>query len=339
MTRKGRDFELAYKWLYELDQEKYNVKSPAFLYDPIADEKREIDVLVTFYDKDNIRRSIAIECRDRKNKQDVTWIEQLVRKKEDLSLDYLIATTTTNFSQGAINKAKYHGVILERADLFNIQSFNNLTSNDFFFDVFYFKISHESLILWTADNNYIIFKDFFNSLNTFEKNDLIAELNKDYFYSVEPRNVLNHFGIADDIFFQNDKDNSISINNTIVNCDNNMFPLLVSKGIVSFDNKIKIIPYRLSLSLDQSISVFNVENKSNKNYVARYGNDNDNVEIGYINDKIYSKINLSKRKYLRLAGGVMHLNTIFPRTINNYKPDWNNLFDKLIGEFDFSRIT
>ena len=81
MARKGKNFELSYKWLYDLDKDKYKITSPAFLYDPFSERKREIDVLVEFYDKDNIRRKMAIECRDRKNIQDVTWIEQLQQKK------------------------------------------------------------------------------------------------------------------------------------------------------------------------------------------------------------------------------------------------------------------
>ena len=40
MARKGRKFELAYKWLYDLDKDKYKVTSPAYLYDPFADEER-----------------------------------------------------------------------------------------------------------------------------------------------------------------------------------------------------------------------------------------------------------------------------------------------------------
>ena len=45
MARKGRDFELAYEWLYDLDK-KYKVTCPAYVFDKAAKENREIDVLV-----------------------------------------------------------------------------------------------------------------------------------------------------------------------------------------------------------------------------------------------------------------------------------------------------
>ena len=65
MARKGRKFELAYKWLYDLDKDKYKVTSPAYLYDPFADEEREIDVLVEFKDGNNIdRKLINCICND-----------------------------------------------------------------------------------------------------------------------------------------------------------------------------------------------------------------------------------------------------------------------------------
>ena len=55
MARKGRDFELAYEWLYDLN-DKYNVTSPAFLYDKAADEKREVmKKLVESYDVDEVK--------------------------------------------------------------------------------------------------------------------------------------------------------------------------------------------------------------------------------------------------------------------------------------------
>ena len=70
MARKGRKFELTYKWLYELDK-KYRVKSPAYVYDKAADKKREIDVLVEYTDSNGYNRKIAIECRDRKQEEKI----------------------------------------------------------------------------------------------------------------------------------------------------------------------------------------------------------------------------------------------------------------------------
>lgn len=338
MPRKGKDFELAYKWLYDLDKENYKVTSPAYLYDPLAERKREIDVLVEFCDNDNVNRKLAIECRKRKNVQDVTWIEQLQQKKEDLSLDYILATTTTSFTESAINKAKRHGVIIEKAETFNIDSVKNITSNEFFFDAFFFKFTFEELTFFIKDLGLIPFNKFIKDLNFTEQIELLNELNKEYYFSIEPHNLLKQAKIKEEDFFQNDKDNSITINNN-VHFDKNIPSFFLKKGILFFTNKIKIIPFKFSLPLNKSLSVFEVEEKKNKKYCAIFGNDNDYVEIGYIENNNYSNIQLSERKYLRFAGANMHINTIFPNMKGDFKINWDKISRKLLGEFDFSKIS
>lgn len=104
MSRKGRSFELNYEWLYKLDDEKYNVTSPAMLYDKTTNSQREVDVLVEYIDDKGLNRKIGIECRDRRNVENSMWIEQLTIKKEDLELDYIVATTTRTFTKNAIKK-------------------------------------------------------------------------------------------------------------------------------------------------------------------------------------------------------------------------------------------
>ena len=104
MSRKGRKFELEYKWLYELKKEKFIVESPGFIQDKITGRKREIDVLLRYKDVNDVERRIGIECRDRNHVEDVTWIEQLKTKKEDCELDCIIATTTKTLNENAIKK-------------------------------------------------------------------------------------------------------------------------------------------------------------------------------------------------------------------------------------------
>ena len=338
MARKGKEFELAYKWLYDLDKEQYKVTSPAFLYDPFSERKREIDVLIEFSDNDNINRKLAIECRKRGKIQDVTWIEQLQQKKEDLSLDYILATTTTDFSKSAINKAKKHGVIIERAEAFNINSVKNITTDEFFFDAFFFKLAFEELVFFIKDKGIVQYKDFMRELSFVEQMELLNEINKKYYFSIEPHNLLKQANIKDEDFFQNDKDNSIIINND-VHFENNVPTIFLKKNILFFTNKIKITPFRLSLPLNKSLSIFEVEEKKNKKYCAIFGNDDDYVEIGYIEDKNYSNIRLAQRKYLRFAGANMHINTIFPNIENEFKINWDDITQKLLGEFDFSKIS
>lgn len=113
---------------------------------------------------------------------------------------------------------------------------------------------------------------------------------------------------------------------------------MLSKGVIALLFKIKIIPFRLSLPLNKSLSVFEVEGKKNKKFIAVFGNEDDNMEIGYIENKVYSDINLKKRKYLRLAGGSMNINTIFPGDRSELKINWDKIINELLGEFDFSKI-
>lgn len=88
MARKGRKFELSYQWLYGLDENKYTVTSPAYLYDRASQGKREVDVLVEYVDSEGLQRKIGIECRDRKSVVDVTGIEQLKQKKRRFGIRF-----------------------------------------------------------------------------------------------------------------------------------------------------------------------------------------------------------------------------------------------------------
>lgn len=337
MPRKGKKFEIAYKWLYDLDKDKYKVTSPAYLYDSFSERKREVDVLIEFYDNNNINRKLAIECRDRKNVQDVMWIEQLQQKKEDLSLDYILATTTSDFTQSAIKKAKKHGIIIEKAESFNINSIKEVTTNEFFYDAFFFKFTFEELKFLVRDKGYIPLRDFIKQSNFAEQMELLRDLNKTYYLSIEPNNFLKESKIKEEIFFQNNKDNSILLNDTET-IENNKYPLLFRMGVILFDSKIKITPFRLSLPLNKSLSVFEVEKKKNKKYYAFFGNDEEYVEVGYIGKNNYSNIKLLKRKYLRFAGANMYINTIFPKIKNDFKMNLNEVVNNLLGEFDFSKI-
>ena len=337
MPRIGKNFELAYKWLYDLDKDKYKVTSPAYLYDPFSERKREVDVLIEFYENSNINRKLAIECRDRKNVQDVMWIEQLQQKKEDLSLDYILATTTSDFTQSAIKKAKKHGIIIEKAESFNMNSIKEVTTNEFFFDAFFFKFTFEELKFLVRDKGHVPLREFIKQLNFIEQMELLKELNKTYYFSIEPNYFLKQSKIKEEIFFQNNKDNSILLNNTET-IENNKYPLLFRKGVIFFDSKIKITPFRLSLPLNKSLSVFEVEEKKNKKYYAFFGNDEEYVELGYIEKNNYSNIKLLKRKYLRFAGANMHINTIFPKIKSDFKMNLNEIVNNLLGEFDFIKV-
>lgn len=54
----------------------------------------------------------TIECRKRRARQDVTWIEQLVTKKASLGADHTIAVSASGFSPAARTIAAVHGITL-----------------------------------------------------------------------------------------------------------------------------------------------------------------------------------------------------------------------------------
>src|SRR5680860_387437 len=52
-----------------------------------------------------------VECRIHKSKQDVKWIEELIGRRISLNADAVIAVSFSGFTEGAILKAKKHGII------------------------------------------------------------------------------------------------------------------------------------------------------------------------------------------------------------------------------------
>ncbi len=180
MAKQGKDFELAYTHLYDsLDKEKYTVTNSALLNSKINNKKREVDVLVEYTDEQGMVRKIGIECRDRKGIQDVTWVEQMATKKEILGLDRLILTTTSTFSQSAIDTAEYFGVILEKADFLNAEQIDELTKTTYA-DFYFYKFTFKKLDFYKKDIGKVPFKELIKDLNFVDYNSLIHHLNTDF---------------------------------------------------------------------------------------------------------------------------------------------------------------
>lgn len=94
------------------------ITSPDYLVDKITGSKREVDIsLRGTFGSNNIL--IIIECRDRKGAQDVTWIEQLATKCEDVGANKAIAVSSDGFTSGAIAKASFRNIELRTLDEIN----------------------------------------------------------------------------------------------------------------------------------------------------------------------------------------------------------------------------
>jgi hypothetical protein len=63
-------------------------------------QPRQIDITIIRQDK-----TIRIECRNHKEPQDVTWIEELIGRRLSLQIDEIIAVSASGFTQGAKKKA------------------------------------------------------------------------------------------------------------------------------------------------------------------------------------------------------------------------------------------
>jgi hypothetical protein len=85
------------------------VTSPDRLRCRLTGRLREVDASLVRPDG----RITTIECRKRKGRQDVTWIEQLATKRTSLGADKTIAVSSKGFSQAAQIVAEQHNIELK----------------------------------------------------------------------------------------------------------------------------------------------------------------------------------------------------------------------------------
>lgn len=109
--REWRNFEILVSRLEGLLQPNgITVRSPDHLLDHDTGELREVDCAMHDASTGSVT---SIECRKRKKKQDVLWIEQLVTKRDALGLAKTIAVSSVGFSKAAAKKAAKHGILLK----------------------------------------------------------------------------------------------------------------------------------------------------------------------------------------------------------------------------------
>ncbi|HVY30363.1 MAG TPA: hypothetical protein VHB79_27585 [Polyangiaceae bacterium] len=86
------------------------VRSPDHLLDHDTGTMREVDCTLHDPTTGNV---ITLECRKRKKKQDLLWIEQLVTKRGALHVVGTIAVSSVGFSKNAAAKAEKHDILLK----------------------------------------------------------------------------------------------------------------------------------------------------------------------------------------------------------------------------------
>ncbi|HEX7607771.1 MAG TPA: hypothetical protein VF370_00420 [Candidatus Cryosericum sp.] len=108
--RKGKDLEILVAQLESaLAGENVVITSNEEIADVVTGEPREVDVAV----RTGVGSSqllIIVECRDRKGRQDVTWIEGLAAKRTSVGADKAVAVSRNGLSDPALLKAKALGI-------------------------------------------------------------------------------------------------------------------------------------------------------------------------------------------------------------------------------------
>lgn len=105
-----------------------HTEESALLTDAVTGESREVDVLIKASIADYETR-LAIECIDWKRKADVTWVEKMFQKHQNLPTDKLILVSRSGFSSAATRKAQFLNITtltleaaIEQDWLWNVQA-------------------------------------------------------------------------------------------------------------------------------------------------------------------------------------------------------------------------
>ena len=125
MSRRGRELERLVSILEGgFPSSDVVIKSPDHIEDKITGNKREVDVSIRGkMGSHNIL--IVLECHDHKYRDDVTWIEQLQTKTEDLNANKVIAVSSSGFSEPAETKAKHYGIEVRTIDEISNEDLDN----------------------------------------------------------------------------------------------------------------------------------------------------------------------------------------------------------------------
>lgn len=132
MSRQGRELELVLEKLHQtIDRDAYKIESPCFVKDLDTGKEREIDVGIWKKGEEGENLLFTVECRDRGAVQDVTWVEQLITKKESVGAIVSYVVTSSSFTKPAQVKASKRGVILRRIENFDSTELEGLLKENF----------------------------------------------------------------------------------------------------------------------------------------------------------------------------------------------------------------
>jgi hypothetical protein len=107
--KKSAAFERQVHRIYELlGRSGAKAKWDDHIPDPDNPSRlRQIDITVRRNGK-----LTMIECRDRRDRQDVRWVEELSGRRLSLNADVMVGVSSSGFTPGALKKAKRLGIVL-----------------------------------------------------------------------------------------------------------------------------------------------------------------------------------------------------------------------------------
>lgn len=130
-TPEWRQFEQLVARI-EKDARAYGLKvtSPDYIKCKITGRLREVDASIC-WESNSSTILMTIECRRRKKREDVTWIEQLATKMKNIGAECTIAVSSTGFSSDAAKIALDSGIELRCLSELSIEEINKLINLDF----------------------------------------------------------------------------------------------------------------------------------------------------------------------------------------------------------------
>jgi len=108
-----RDIQVTMQRVYGLRPDQVVARPRHRIVGKQSGQLREVDVAL-FLDTEAGPLFYAIECRDRKARQDLLWIEQLATKRHDIGADHIAAVARDGFTKPAVRSAEANDIQLYR---------------------------------------------------------------------------------------------------------------------------------------------------------------------------------------------------------------------------------
>ena len=117
------EFERRVERLYEvLENEECLITWNKKLRDPHTSIERQIDIEIKRPDG----KVCHVECRNRKAKQDVMWVEELIGRRQSLGVSEIMGVSASGFTKGAYQKAAACGIQLWQLNHLDPDTFRQL---------------------------------------------------------------------------------------------------------------------------------------------------------------------------------------------------------------------